>query len=460
MDYDYKFENNSEREVEKFVGINAFSTSDLNGIGGIYKDSYKDFIVKEITESGKILELKEDRESQPFLKNRDKYTTFNLIKVNRDTFNALNKLCKALKISKWQLSYSGLKDKCSISAQKVSIKGDYVSELNNLNIKDIFIRSIKPSKKPVLLGSNRGNNFVITIRKIKDQNNLEQKLSNLLKRLTNQGFPNYFGLQRFGTYRPNSHLIGRYLLEANYEQAFKEFVSTIYSTESKNLSKIRYKLGKSLNDVRKLKERYKSFPKSLTYECQLIEYLIRHSNDYQGAFNQLNEEIINLIINAFQSYIFNKLISLRVEKGISLFKPAKGDTISILDDINGHITNATYLYGNQYDKYLEESIDLNRASIVVPLIGYDTDLNNFPLMKKLFRRVMKEENLNPEIFNSKLLSKFNLKGSFRAMITKPVGLKLIKISDDDKYKGKKKVKIEFSLNKGCYATMLLRELIK
>lgn len=460
MDYDYKFKKNSEREVEKFVGIHAFSTSDLDGIGGIYKDSYKDFIVKEITETWEILELKEDRDSSPFLKNRDKYTTFNLIKVNRDTFNALNELCKALKISKWKLSYSGLKDKCSISAQKVSIQGDYVNELNNLNIKDIFIRSIKPSKKPVLLGSNRGNNFVITIRKIEDQNNLEQKLSNLLDRLRKYGFPNYFGLQRFGTYRPNSHLIGRYLLEGNYKRAIKEFVSTIYSSESKNLSKIRYKLGKSLDDVNKLRERYKSFPKGLTYECQLIEYLIVHPKDYQGAFNQLNEEIINLIINAFQSYIFNKLISLRVKKGISLFKPIKGDLISILDDINGHTTNATYLYGNYYDKYLGEVIDLNRASIVIPLIGYDTDLNDFPLMKKLFNQIIKEENLNPDIFNSKLLNKFNLKGSFRAMTTIPIGLKLIELSDDDKYKGKKKVKIEFSLNKGCYATMLLRELIK
>ncbi len=460
MDYDYKFKNNGEREVEQFVGINAFSTLDLDGIGGVYKDSYKDFIVKEITETGKIIELKEDRDSTPFLYRRDKYTTFNLIKVNRDTFNALDELCKALKISKWQVSYSGLKDKCSISAQKVSIQGNYISELNNLNVKDIFIRSIRPSKKPALLGSNRGNNFVITIRKIEDRKNLEENLSEILDRLRKKGFPNYFGLQRFGTYRPNSHLIGRYLLEGNYEQAFREFVSTIYSTESKNLSKIRYRLGKSLNDVDKLKERYKSFPKSLVYECRLIEYLIDHPKDYKGTFHQLNEEIINLIINAFQSYIFNKLISLRVKKGISLFKPTKGDIISILDDINGHTTNATYLYGNHYDKYLEEVIDLNRASIVVPLIGYDTNLNDFPLMKKLFTHIMKEENLKPEIFNSKLLDDFNLNGSFRAMMTIPIGLNLIELTDDDKFKGKKKVKIEFSLNKGCYATMLLRELIK
>jgi tRNA pseudouridine13 synthase len=460
LEYDYKFKTNSEREVERFVGIKAFSTSEIDGIGGIYKDSYKDFIVKEITETGKVLELKEDREPAPFLGNKDNFTTFNLVKVNRDTFNALDELCKALEVSKWQVFYSGLKDKNSISVQKVSIKGNHVDKLANLKIKDIFIRSISPSKNPVSLGSNRGNNFVITIRKIKEKNNLKQHISKLLEQLKIRGFPNYFGLQRFGTYRPNSHLIGRYLLEGNYEKAFHEFVSNVYSTESNDLSRIRYKIGKALNDEKLLRKQYKSFPKGLTYECKLIEHLIRYPGDYKGAFAQLSEEIINLIINAFQSYLFNRLISLRVEKEISLFKPTEGDVISILDDIKGHTTNATYLYGDYYDKYLDEIVKLNRAAIVVPLIGYDTDLNEYPLMKELFAQILKEEHLSTEIFDSKLLNKFNLKGSFRAMITKPIGLNLIKISNDEKYPENKKMKFEFSLNKGCYATMLLREIIK
>jgi tRNA pseudouridine13 synthase len=460
MELNVEFENNRESEIEKFVGIERYSTSEYDAIGGIYKDTHKDFIVKEVTENGKILEIKEDRETPPYLPDRDNFTTFNLVKINIDTFEAIKKICKELGISRYDIFYSGLKDKRSISVQKVSIKGNYTQKLKNLNIRDIFIRSITPTQKPVNLGSNRGNNFTIIIRNIQKSKDLENRIEIILEKLRKDGFPNYFGLQRFGKYRPNSHLIGRALLEGDYEKAFREFVSRTYSSESSNLSRIRKNIGDALGNINKLKKVFRKFPRGLNYECKLIAHVIQHPGDYKGAFEKINKDLLNLIINAFQSYLFNKMISLRVKKGYSLFEPVEGDVIGILDDINGIVTDVRYIYGNTYDKYLEQAIDLNRATIVAPIIGFDTNLNEFPLMKSIFKEIKEEENLNEEIFDSHFLNRYDLKGSIRAQTIKPIGLDLIEFSDDESYKGKKKLKIEFSLNKGCYATMLLRELIK
>lgn len=460
MDFSYSFKNNDKREIENFAGIEIFSTQDIKGIGGIYKDKYKDFIVKEILNNGKILEVKEDRESAPYLDKRDKFTTFNMIKINKNTFNVLNEITKFLNISQDKIFYSGLKDKCSISVQRVSIRGNYIKEIKKLKIRDIFIRSITPSKKPVMLGSNRGNNFTITIRNIEGQDNLEKKVKEILDILHEKGFPNFFGLQRFGTYRPNSHLIGRNLLMGDYKGAFEEFVTTTYSTENIQLSEIRDKIGKSLDNSVTLKKKYEKFPKSLNYECTLIEHILENPNDFEGAFKRLNPNILNLIINAFQSFVFNKMISLRVKKGISLFEPIKGDTIGILDDINGNITNVNYIYGDSYDKYLREAIKLKRAVIIAPIVGYNSDLNDFPLMKTIFEEIIDKERIDLTIFKSEFLNQFDLKGSYRAITTKPIGLTFVELVDDDVYVGKKKLKIDFSLNKGSYATMLLRELMK
>jgi tRNA pseudouridine13 synthase len=460
MELDVEFKNDRESEIEKFVGIEQYSTQEFDGIGGVYKDTHKDFIVKEITESGKILEIKEDREPPPYLPERDNFTTFNLVKINIDTFEAIKKICKKLGISRYEIFYSGLKDKRSISVQKVSLKGNYTQKLKNLNIRDIFIRAITPTQKPVNLGSNRGNNFTIIIRDIKKSKDLETRIEIILEKLRKDGFPNYFGLQRFGKYRPNSHLIGRALLEGDYEKAFREFVSRTYSSESPNLSVIRQKVGKTLDNMSKLRKVYRKFPRGLSYECKLIEHILQNPRDYKGAFTQINKDLLNLIINAFQSYLFNRMISLRVKKGYSLFKPHEGDVIGILDDINGILTDVRYRYGNTHDKYLNQAIDLNRASIIAPIIGFDTNLNEFPLMKNIFEEIKQEENLNDEIFDSHFLNIYDLKGSIRAQTIKPIGLELIEFTDDEVYKDKKKLKIEFSLNKGCYATMLLRELIK
>lgn len=451
---------NDERNIEQFVGIEAYITPKIEGIKGIYKHNFKDFIVKEITNDGRTLEIKEDYSTEYFSKEqKDKFTTFNLIKINKDTFEALREIGDALNISPKSIHYSGLKDRCSISVQKISIKGNYVNELKKLRIRDSFIRYIKPTRKPVKLGGNWGNNFTIMIRNVINKKKLRKDIEILIKNLVKKGFLNYFGLQRFGIYRPNSHLVGRYLLEGNFKKAFDEYVSTVYLTESKNLQNIRSIL-KNNDDLEKA---YNSFPNGLYYERVMIKHLIDNPNDYEGCFDLLPLDLKNLLISAFQSYIFNKMFSLRAKKGISLSKPVKGDTISILDDDNGHITQTKYIYGDlqgRYDNFLEKAMKLNRAVIVIPIVGYATDLNDFPLMKSLFEEIIKQDGIDINIFESPLLYQFEYKGSFRAMITKPIGLKILELTEDELFPGGKKLKIEFSLVKGAYATMFLRELMK
>ncbi|MHA1293456.1 MAG: tRNA pseudouridine(13) synthase TruD [Promethearchaeota archaeon] len=454
----YIFKNNDEREIEKFVGIDGYSTNGYNGIGGRYKYVFKDFIVKEIIKSGEILEIKEDYESPPFnSESKDKYTTFNLVKINRETFEALREISYFLKIPLESIYYSGLKDKCAITVQRISIYGDHIESLKKLKIHDLFFRNIVPTKKRVKLGSNWGNFFTIIIRDLDDkEGELEEKIKQIFNNLIKFGFPNYFGLQRFGMHRPNSHIVGRYLLEKKYENAFHEFVSVAYSMENPEIQKIRT----SLKEKGDIKSKLRDFPKSMVYERLMLKYLIEHPDDYEGTFNALPFDLKTLLISAFQSYIFNKMVSLRLQKGFSFFKPTEGDVLSILDDDNGHITRVKYKYGGLYDEYLRKAIKLNRAVIIVPIVGYDTNLDEFPLMKNIFEEILKKEKINKNIFKSELLYRYDFKGTFRALTVKPIGLKFIHLKNDDIFPGKKKLKFEFSLPKGSYATMLLRELMK
>ncbi|MFX1259504.1 MAG: tRNA pseudouridine(13) synthase TruD [Promethearchaeota archaeon] len=449
-----------KKELENYIGIEIYSTPEFEGINGLYKNDFKDFIVKEITANGTTLEIRGNYSTHSFLEGtKDRYTTFDLVKVNKDTFEAVRDLSKALKISPKLIKYSGLKDKCSISVQKISIKGNFVKELKKLKIKDIFAKNIAPTKKSVKMGANWGNHFTIILRNIENKENLKESIEKIFKKLTKCGFPNYFGIQRFGQYRPNSNRVGRFLLESAYEKAFNEFITTIYSTESYELQSIRQSFKKNES----LEKSYEKFPKSLNYERSMIKHLINNPGDYKGCFETLPNDLKSLLVSAFQSYLFNKMISLRVKKGIPLFKPVKGDVISILDDDKGHITQIKYIYGKnrgKYDNFLEKALKLNRAVIVIPIVGYNTDLNEFPLMKTLLEEIIKQEDISDTIFKSELLYLLEFKGSFRAMMVKPIGLKLIELKDDDLFPGKKKVKIEVSLPKGSYATVLLRELIK
>ena len=456
-DNNYDANNVSNRDIEKVVGIEVYSTSGIEGIQGTIKSRYKDFIVKEITHTGHVLEINEDYVSSSYSEEtKDNYTSFNLIKINKDTFEAVRIIGKALGIDPKTISYAGLKDKRAISVQQASVRGNYIEELKNLKLQDIFIRNINPTKNPVKLGSNWGNNFEITIRNIEDTGSETKRIDDILKKLRSNGFPNYFGLQRFGTFRPNSHLIGRYILENEFEKAFEEFVMKTYPSELPQSLKARANLSKTGN----LESAYDTFPKSLNYERWMIKYMIDNPSDYEGAINHLPNYLIKLLISSFQSYIFNMMLSLRCKRGDSLNSPVKGDIFNILDDINGNITQINYIYGGTYDKYLLKARDLNRAKIVYPLIGYNTDLDEFPPIKKFLLEIFDKEGISVEIFRNKLLELYEFKGSFRPIITKPLGLNILEYSLDDVFQGKYKLKIEFSLQKGSYATLLLRELIK
>ena len=71
----YTFKEDSEKELEKFVGIENYATSGLIGIGGEYKTHYKDFIVKEIVENRRILDINEDSNNPVFSEElNDRYT--------------------------------------------------------------------------------------------------------------------------------------------------------------------------------------------------------------------------------------------------------------------------------------------------------------------------------------------------------------------------------------------------
>jgi len=451
-----EFQGNLEREIERFVGISVYSTSSMKGVGGIYKNNYKDFIVKEITNEGKILEVKEDTSVSVFDDSTNNFTTFNLIKINRDTFEIVRILSRKLNIPIEGIYYSGLKDKISLSVQQFSIRGNYIDQLKKFKYKDVFVRNIIPTKKPVKIGSNWGNNFTITLRKIDPEENQIETIQKILNKIRENGFPNYYGLQRFGTFRPNSHLVGRYILEGKFKDAFEEMVLTTYSSEDVKSQKIR----KKISQTKQYEKIFEKIPHSLNYERNLIKSLIDHPQNYETAVKKLPLYLLKLLISSFQSYVFNKLITLRVKKGYSLYHPEIGDVISILDDDNGHLTKVKYVFGGSYDEYLEEAISLNRARIVIPLIGYDTNIEEFPLINQLLKELSNEEGIESSIFKNDLLVDYDFKGTFRAMMVKPIGLKLLEFGSDDEFKKKNILKLEFSLKRGSYATMLLRELMK
>lgn len=443
-----------EIDIEKFVGIRIYST-DTPSIGGKIKKYPEDFIVQEIIPNGQVLSISPESYNVIHSESgRRRFTDFVLIKKNNDTFHAVKKLAYRLNVRQSDFFWAGIKDNRAITAQKACVKGDFLNILSKIKIDNIDIRDLRYRKKAIKVGSLWGNHFSILLRDIIQIDNIDNVISENSKILDNNGFPNFYGLQRFGTFRPNSHIVGKFLFLGEYENAVKELVFKIYPKEIEESQLARKRVAKEQDFQAALEY----FPKSLRYEYNIIKALAEHPNDYKNALKTLPDSLLNLVMSSYQGYLFNRAISRRVENGDKLHIPIDGDKIALSYDKYGTNSPVVYTYGKWDSVYLSKYVKNGMATILCPIIGYNTILTD-NYFSEIYNKILEEENFELDFFRNSELASLVYKGTNRPIFVKPMNFSA-EIDKKNKSKEKINLKLKFSLPKGTYATMLLREYTK
>jgi tRNA pseudouridine13 synthase len=408
---------------ETSIGIYGYSTN-TPAINGIIKFDPESFIVNEIPVS--IPE-----------KSDGKYTILKVKLRNWDTNKFLMYLADRLHISNKRITYAGTKDKIGITTQYFCINMPGHMEINNIHITDAEIISSFRTDRMIKLGDLLGNEFIISIDS-KDDNTV--KINNTFNQiLENKGFPNFYGYQRFGSIRANTHKVGKLLVQNKYEDAVKLY---IYDPE---FDKDDYR--KVLEETGDAKKALQEFPEYLTFERSLLGYIIRE-NTYKNAFSVFPRNLSMLFIHAYQSYIFNKILSERMKITDSMYKVLEGDILFPVDNYfnpdRKQLIHATHYNIEKLNKLSME----NKIRVALPLIGYDTKLSS-GIEGEIEEKILKEECIEKKDFNLASDRRMGSSGDYRIMSVLPVNFKI---------NGKNSM--QFSLGKGIYATSLLREFIK
>ncbi len=409
--------------IDSIIGIEGYSTR-TPGIPGKIKYDPESFIVNEIP-----VEIPENTHG--------KYTILKVRLRNWDTNKFLMRLADQLHISNKRITYAGTKDKIGITTQYFCINLPESMEIGNLSIGDAEIISTFRTGKMIKLGDLLGNEFIIDIQS--DDDNTVRIGDTIDEIFKNLGFPNFYGYQRFGSIRANTHKIGKLLIQNKYEEAVKMY---IYDPEFD-----REDYRKTFGETGDARKAMKEFPEYLTFERSLLGYIIRE-NTYKDAFSVFPRYLSMLFIHAYQSYIFNRILSERMKLTGSMYKVLGGDILYPVDryfnpDRNQMIRASSY----NIEKLNRLSME-NRIRPAIPLIGYDTELSS-GLEGDIEKKIMEDEEINKKDFNLSSDRRMGSSGDYRIISVLPADFKII---------GKNKIK--FSLGKGVYATSLLREFIK
>ncbi|MFX0046182.1 MAG: tRNA pseudouridine(13) synthase TruD, partial [Candidatus Hermodarchaeota archaeon] len=314
--------------IEASIGMELYSTT-TPGIGGRLKTRFEDFLVEEITPDGNTLKIQDWSEAalpDRIDGERSKYVNFVVQKMGLSTFDVSTILAAELRIPHHMITYAGLKDKRAVTTQMMSIPSSASARFKDMKLSRIALRDPQYSRRAVQIGDLWGNRFTIRLSGI--DVDCSEALS-AVKELKRVRLLNYFGVQRFGVTRPYTHLVGRSLVKRDFEEATRILLTATSEYESEQLTEARERLAENLLPDNSILE---VFPRELSYERKVIRQLMKHPGDFKKALSKIGSRILGIFVHSYQSYLFNRLVSLRVKSGLPIDRPEPGDFIIRLDE--------------------------------------------------------------------------------------------------------------------------------
>lgn len=428
--------------------------------------------------------------------NVPEYVYFVVYKELMDTMEACFKIGQSLHIPHTKITYAGVKDRRAKTTQWFCIKKCDPSKLiaRTSHIRNLHVGNIEFKEKCLKIGQLRGNKFRIALRNVQAEDDL---INRSMEHVKEYGFINYFGMQRFGNDKETpTFLIGIKLLQGLWEEA----VDLILKVKGGD------DLSLPINKAKKLYSETKDAEAALklcdwssnSIEKKLLAGLSKHDDkDLVNALESIPRYMRLMYIHAFQSYIWNKMTSKRIQEfGL---KPVEGDLVFIdnrqeedcllEDDENSEIDGSEVSLSNEENQKSETASvrplladELDKYTIndiVLPLPGHDVIYPDN--MKQHYKEAIEECGLQLEMPKQKVRT-YNLSGTYRKICQRVEDIdwkilfydnptdNLIR-SDLEEMRGEaeptileagkyKAILVSFTLRAASYATMVLRDMLK
>ena len=386
-------------QIDKEIGISVYTTNS-SFVQGKIKQNENDFLVREVL-SEKAIGL---------FDNLDGHAVYLLKKFGIDTNHALIDIKKRYGLV---LKALGLKDANAKTEQ-------YVYTYKKINSLEEYIgkkysaQRLGFVKKPISKKDMLGNYFEIRI------SNLNAPLPSFTG---TENILNFFGYQRFGSKRPITHLVGKSIVKGDYEKALEYLLSfsSKYDSEKNNETRKLISERKSESEVIEL------LPYSMDIERNLLRQLSNDS-DPKNAIRSIPLALRRFYIQSYQSFLFNKTLSLAYEFEEELFLPTTDDVCFDKNSILGKFENDP------------------AQKLAIPLVGHSYYKKS--RFDYYIKKILDEELLTPKDFFIKDFQEISVDGGFRNASINYLNFEMDKNM------------IKFQLSRGSYATIVLREILK
>ncbi|MDA8428350.1 MAG: tRNA pseudouridine(13) synthase TruD [Geobacteraceae bacterium] len=396
--------------------MHPYLSADIPGTGGVIKESPDDFVVHE------------NPAYEPCGSGEHLYLTIE--KRGITTLEAIHRIARALKVSERDVGYAGMKDAVGVTRQTLSVQRVKAEDALALKLDGVSVISARRHGNKLKLGHLKGNLFKIVVRGVSAD--AAATAQSVLQLLQQRGVPNYFGYQRYGALG-NSHLIGAAMLRRDWQGAVDRMIgepdavrdpewrSAIDSYQQGNLSA-------ALDQM----------PRHCRSERDVLQRLAATPGAWEKAFSLIHPRLKKLYLSAYQSYLFDKVVELRLE---TIDQVMEGDLAW------KHLNGACFLVEDM------EAAAPRAAAFEIsasgPMFGSRMTQPGGVVLRQE-QRILEDQGVRCDDFD--LGRGLHLEGERRPL--------RVPLGDPVCLMAGKALLLEFSLPKGSYATAVLREITK
>jgi len=193
------------------------------------------------------------------------------------------------------------------------------------------------------------------------------------------------------------------------------------------------------------------FPKEWGFEKAMLNALGAHPQDFAGALQQLPLNLLILFVHGYQSYLFNRILSDRMQEGLPIHEPVEGDVVlAARPDGRPDREREIPVDRGNLEKVAAQC-RAGKAFVSGVLFGSESE---FAAGRpgEIEMRVVGSEGLRREDFVIPAIPRLSSKGTRREL--------LAPLRDLEWEAGDGTLEMRFTLTPGCYGTSLLREFLK
>ena len=407
-------------DAERAVGIDWYATTSAP-CPARARSTVDDFAVEEQVQlSGLVTEARDDY-----------YPLYRVEKRSLDTLHMAQELSEALRS---RISYGGLKDKRAFAVQFATPTSLRSARPPQVTGEKFIARLVGYVPSPLSRAAVVGNRFEVVLRDCCP--GIETAIGGVFQLAEARRLPNFYGLQRFGTAGAGTHRIGRALVKKEFEEAARLMLFEERPTDDEATRAAREAMASG-----RFEEGVRLLPRGRDVERLVARGLSRRPGDWVGAMRGVPLRLRRLYVQAYQSMVFNKSLSVALTRGEDVSEFREGDNWAEVS-ADGLATSRI------------RGVRDPRVARVVPMmqiVGYAyRDYGS--RFDACVMEALKAEGILPRQFYIQEMQEVSAEGGFR----RPH----LALRDGSWSVEGTTAALKFTLGKGQYATVLLREIVK